>query len=215
MEALVIVAHPDDEVLGCGGTIAGHVGEVGCMCVADGESARKGAKAAKIQERKTCAYEAARIMGSAIPSFLNYPDQRLDTFPLLEIVQAIEHVVAMYKPKVVYTHHAGDLNLDHRIVHQAAMTALRPMPGSTVKRILAFEVPSSTEWGTGFSPNYFVDISSTFERKMKALQAYDAEMRAFPHPRSYEAIEALAKWRGATCGLKMAEAFMVMRWIHD
>lgn len=209
---MVIAAHPDDEVLGCGGTIARHVAfgdDVHVLYVADGETAR--VMAAK-PNRNLAAYEACKTLGVHPPSFLDLSDQKLDAYPMIEVTQLIEAHVARVLPTIVYTHHAGDLNLDHRIVHQAVMTALRPLPGAFCKTVYAFEVASSTEWGADFKPTHFVDISHGFiDRKIDALKCYDDEMRASPHPRSYEKLEALAEVRGATCGLHFAEAFVSLR----
>ncbi len=147
---LVIAAHPDDEALGCGGTIARHAScgdEVHLLFIADGETSRV-MKA--LPNRNFMAHKAAEVLGAKPPTFLDYSDQRLDQVALLEITKLIEAEIMLDRPTIVYTHHAGDLNLDHRIVHQAAMTALRPLPNSPVKAIYAFEVLSSTEWGTGF-----------------------------------------------------------------
>lgn len=208
---LVIAAHPDDEALGCGGTIARHAAEgdeVHLLFVADGETSRT--MACK-PNRNYMAFAASKILRTKPPIFLDLRDQKLDTVPLLDITQAIEAVAAKIRPTIVYTHHAGDLNADHRIVHQAVMTAFRPLPGSACRAIYAFEVPSSTEWGGGFAPNHFVSLESALDRKLDALKCYDDEMRPFPHPRSYEAAEALAEVRGSACGVHYAEAFMTMR----
>lgn len=209
---LIIAAHPDDEALGCGGTIARHVAggdEVHLLFVADGETAR--AMHAK-PNRNYAADAAGRVLGVKTTAFLDLRDQMLDTKPLLEITQLIEAIVSRVQPTIVYTHHAGDLNRDHQIVHLAAMTALRPVPGSTCRAIYAFEVLSSTEWGTGFAPNHFVDISDGFmDLKLDALKCYDEEMRPPPHTRSYENVEALAEVRGASVGVPFAEAFVTMR----
>ena len=212
---LVIAAHPDDEALGCGGTIARHVAEgdsVHVLFVADGETAR--VMAAK-SNRNIAAFEASKVLGTQPPIFLDYADQKLDTLPLLEITQTIERYVAEIRPTIVYTHHAGDLNNDHRIVHQAAMTALRPLPGSTVRAIYAFEVLSSTEWGNGFWPNHFVDISDdAATRKLRALACYAEEIRPYPHARSFSSVLSMENVRGASCGVGRAEAFLTLRSIR-
>lgn len=213
---LVIAAHPDDEVLGCGGTMARHVIEgddVHVLFVADGETAR--IQAAK-PNRNLAAAAACKKLGTQPPQFLDLKDQKLDhLYSLLEITQAIEAHISDIRPTVVYTHHAGDLNKDHRIVHQAAMTACRPLSGSSVRSIFSFEVLSTTELGGGFWPNHFVNISGRFmDQKIQALEYYDAEMRSFPHPRSYQAIQSQAILRGVTVGLPAAEAFMVMRSLY-
>ncbi len=140
----------------------------------------------------------------------------MDSIPLLDIIRSIEGSIARIKPDTVLTHHAGDLNIDHRRVHEAVATACRPQLGHPVRTLLSFEVPSSTEWQLGasaptFVPNWFEDITSTLERKLAALDAYEAELRAWPHPRSRQAVEHLARWRGATIGAQAAEAFMLGR----
>ncbi|HZQ14719.1 MAG TPA: PIG-L family deacetylase [Pseudolabrys sp.] len=216
MNIAVIVAHPDDEVLGAGGTMARHVKEghaVHVLIVADGETSRPDRA---VDKRAQAAANAARTLGAEPPRLLGLADQRLDTVPLLDVTQAIERFLAEAAPSVVYTHHPNDLNADHCIVARAVMTACRPLPGSAVTAIYGFETPSSTEWAPPdaaetFVPARFVDISDTLSVKMAALKHYDAEMRPFPHPRSYEAIEALARWRGATAGMRAAEAFVVLR----
>lgn len=209
---LVVAAHPDDEVLGCGATIARHVSdgaEVHVLLVADGEGARTGGDQGA---RADAARSAALVLGALPPVLLGLPDQRLDRIAFLDLVQAIEAVVAEVKAAVVYTHHGGDLNLDHRLVHRAVLTACRPLPGAPVTDILAFEVPSATEWGNlPFQPNHFVEVAAQMPMKMAALAAYDREMRPFPHARSREAVEGLALMRGAACGVRAAEAFMVLR----
>jgi LmbE family N-acetylglucosaminyl deacetylase len=216
---LVVAAHPDDEVLGCGGTIARHAASgdvVTTVFLADGETARSGAGTAEIASRRQAALAAARCLGAATPVFYSFPDNRLDAVPLIDIVQAIEAVIRETRPRTVYTHHAGDLNIDHRRVHQAALTACRPQSGHPVERIYAFEVPSATEWGgegfgPAFQPTRFVDIAGMLARKSAALCAYRNELRPEPHPRSLAGIEALAHWRGATAGMAAAEAFTVLR----
>jgi N-acetylglucosamine malate deacetylase 1 len=215
MSVLVIAAHPDDEALGCGGTIARHVAmgdEVNLLFIADGETGR--IMAGKTN-RNIPAYHASKILGAMPPMFLNWRDQMLDTVPLLEITRAIEAKVEMIQPTIVYTHHAGDLNMDHRIVHQAAMTALRPLPSAPVKEIYTFEVLSSTEWGTEpFRPNHFVCISAFLKTKLDALRCYGDEMRERPHARSLDGVTNLACRRGNSVGIHYAEAFMSIRTIR-
>lgn len=216
---LVVAAHPDDEVLGCGGTLARHAGNgdtVDVLFLADGVGAREGSLDMEIVSRRVFAGTAADALGINQPRFLKFPDQRLDTLALLDVVQAIETVMAEVDPTTVYTHHGGDLNLDHRITHDATLTACRPLPGRALSRVLAFEVPSSTEWSPRetFRPTHFVDVSETLDAKRAALACYEAEMRPAPHPRSAEAIAALGTWRGASAGLDHAEAFEVLRQIE-
>ncbi len=216
---LVIAAHADDEVLGCGGTIARHVSEgdaVHMLFLSDGVSSRDEGNDAALDERKAMAVAAGKSLGAKPPVFLDFPDNRLDTVPLLEIVKKVEAVVSKIKPWTVYTHSITDLNIDHRITHQAALTACRPVPGSSVRNIFAFEICSSTEWGsaeysTGFQPTRFVDITKYKEAKRKALECYNRELRKFPHPRSFEVLESLAIVRGSTVSVEAAEAFEVVR----
>jgi len=221
---LVIAAHPDDEALGCGGAIArwtdeGHTVHVAFLT--DGIGARGDAQEkaqAALLERRSATNQALQILGVSDVHFDDLPDNALDSVPLLAVTQRVEALIDRYQPHTVVTHHAGDLNVDHRIVHQAVMTACRPQAGHPVRRILCFEVPSSTEWqppasGAPFEPNLFVDISATLGRKLDALRAYAMEMREWPHPRSIEGVEHLARWRGATVGVPAAEAFMLARQI--
>ena len=221
---LVVAAHPDDEVLGCGGTIARHadLGDtVQILIVAEGSTSRQ-----LIRDRhqafeelislENAAKTAGSILGAAGVELLDLPDNRLDSLDRLDLIKCIEDRIECYQPHVVYVHHAGDVNVDHRRLHEAVITACRPMPGQFVKRILSYEVASSTEWqppgsSPAFLPNWFVDISSQWQRKREALVAYAAEMRDWPHARSFEALEHLAKWRGAQVGVEAAEAFFLLR----
>jgi N-acetylglucosamine malate deacetylase 1 len=218
----VIVAHPDDEVLGCGGTIRRHASagdEVSTIILADGETSRDGAVGEhEITRRESAMRAAAEILGIQHHATHRLADNRLDTVPLLDLTKIIEQHIRDILPSIVYTHHAGDLNVDHQRVSQAVVTACRPQPGCAVSKLAFFEIPSSTEWqtpsrGPAFAPNYFVDISAFLEAKLNALQAYRKEMRPWPHARSYEAVEQLARWRGATIGCAAAEAFVIGRHI--
>jgi LmbE family N-acetylglucosaminyl deacetylase len=219
---LILAAHPDDEVLGCGGTIA-KLADKGAIIhvafLADGVFSRA-IDQVKMQEelliRRAAAQKACDILRVKSVSFGDFPDNRMDTVALLDITKALENLIAEYKPEVVFTHHAADLNIDHRRIHEATVTACRPQRGHPVKSLLCFEVPSSTEWqipGSApvFAPNWFVDISDTLDRKFAALDAYAAELREWPHPRSRQGVEHLARWRGATVGVDAAEAFVLGR----
>ena len=220
---LVIAAHPDDETLGCGGAIARWVGKGARVVVrflADGVGSRDDGTApdpTTVAARRYAAKKACGALGvSEAPYFGELPDNRLDTVPLLTITRQVEAFIDEYRPDTVLTHHAGDLNIDHRRVHEAVVTACRPQPGYTVQRLLFFEIASSTEWqppgsAPAFTPNVFVDISSTLERKLEALRIYGSEMRPWPHARSVEAVEHHSRWRGATAGMEAAEAFMLGR----
>jgi LmbE family N-acetylglucosaminyl deacetylase len=221
---MVIAAHADDEALGCGGTLARHCAE-GCavdfLFLADGVSARQqaydpAACADARASRKEMAAAAAVAVGGLPPRFLDLPDNRLDRLDFLDVVKSVEAVIEDVRPSVVYTNHANDLNIDHRITHQAVLTACRPVAGCSVRAIYAFETLSSTEWaptgsGQPFQPSRFVDISDYLDAKRAAVSAYSKEMHAFPHPRSLETIEALWKVRGAQAGMHAAEAFVVVR----
>lgn len=219
-KVLVVAAHPDDEVLGCGGTIARLAAagrEVHVLLLADGESSRLQANSAEILAARNAAAEAAgRMLGCSSTETLTLPDNRMDELALLDVVRQVETRVERLRPAMVLTHHSGDVNIDHRIAHEACVVACRPVPGHPVRELLFFEIPSSTEWrppasAAVFAPNYFVDISAVLDRKMAALEAYASELRAFPHPRSPAAVEALARWRGATMGVAAAEAFVLGR----
>lgn len=228
MRVLVVAAHPDDEALGCGGTAARHAAEgaeVNFLIVAEGVTSRDMTRDAVMRTEELDALRAAATKATAIlgaaqpPVFAGLPDQRLDTVPFLDVVKHIERMLDATQPDLVYTHHGGDLNADHRIVHQAVLTAARPLPGSVAAAVCGWETLSSTEWaspGTGptFSPQRFVELSAEqMQLKLEALHCYDTEMRPFPHARSYEAVEALARLRGAQSGRALAEAFTVVRQI--
>jgi len=217
---LVVAAHPDDELLGCAGTLARHVAakdDVHILIMGEGATSRADAPMSLVSELREHAVQAAKIIGTQPPRFAGLPDNRLDEFPLLQITQRVEAEVAAVQPSVMYTHHGGDLNKDHRVLHQAVVTACRPQMSSPVRAIYAYETPSSTEWsstaidGEGFRPTRFVDISRHLEQKLRALACYRSEMRAFPHSRSIEGVRALATWRGAMSGYSAAEAFVVVR----
>lgn len=220
---LVVAAHPDDEVLGCGATMArlareGH--RVHVLILGEGISSRYGKRAQasrrELARLKADAKAAARILGVRSVSFEQFPDNRFDELPLLEIVKRVEKRLAGLKPELVFTHHPGDLNVDHRRTFQAVLTATRPVNGCRVKEIYTFEVPSSTEWAFQqfqpvFKPNVFFDISQTLEIKIRGMQQYRSESRSFPHPRSPEALQAATRRWGSAVGLPYAEAFELVR----
>lgn len=218
---LVVAAHADDEALGCGGTISRHVAEgdtVYVVFMADGVSSRNEADQNALESRNLAAENARRVLGVRENFYLGLPDNRLDSIPLIEVIQRLEPIIRKHQPDVIYTHHHGDLNIDHRITHQAVLTACRPMPGCLVKKIYAFEVLSSTEWAApcseAFMPNHYVDISNQFNIKLDALRAYELEMRQAPHSRSIEHVTHLAHHRGHTVGVMAAEAFSTIRTIY-
>ena len=220
MKILVIAAHPDDEVLGCGATMAAHAqagDRVDTLILAQGITSRSGADdSAHLARLKRAAEQANRLLGAESLTLHDFPDNRMDAVDLLDVVKTVEGFLRKMRPDIIYTHHAGDLNIDHRVVHQAVVTACRPLPSSPAGTLLFFEVPSSTEWqapgvAPAFSPNWFVDAGRTLDAKLQALRAYESEMRTWPHARSLEAVGHLAHWRGASVGLEAAEAFMLGR----
>lgn len=224
MNILTICAHPDDEVLGCGATLARHAkrgDKVSAAFLTNGVGARNAASKQDAALRRKAAESAAKILGVGALEFGEFPDNRLDSVPLLDLVRHVEALVTQHRPDVIYTHHGADLNVDHRMAFQAVLTALRPIAGANhVRSIFSIEVASSTEWshssiGGPFVPNHFVAVSETFEQKLAALKAYGEEMRPAPHPRSLEVVRALAIWRGAAAGLNLAEAFAIVRQIES
>ncbi|MGH2542459.1 MAG: PIG-L deacetylase family protein [Ardenticatenaceae bacterium] len=223
MNILVAAAHPDDEVLGCGGTIArlaqeGH--EVYIAIFGEGITARYGerdeADAELLKELHVNSQKAAELLGAKDLFMYGLPDNRFDTVALLDIVKIVEGLIDRLKPSVVYTHHLGDLNIDHALLGRAVMTATRPVKGCPVSELYTFEIASSTEWTFQriepiFRPNTFVDISAQLDAKLEAMAMYKDEMRPFPHPRSEEALRAVAARWGSVAGLECAEAFELIR----
>ncbi|MFA9395125.1 MAG: PIG-L deacetylase family protein [Halodesulfovibrio sp.] len=216
----VVAAHPDDEVLGCGGTIAKAVAagmEVSVLLLGEGPTSRQDSSPVSERTHATdSAQIAAQTLGVANIYYGALPDNKFDTVPLLDVIKIIEKHAEDVQPDLVITHHSGDLNVDHSITHRAVMTAFRPLPESNQVSLLGFEVLSSTEYATPnamptFVPNIYVNISKFLSEKFSALEAYRSEMRAFPHPRSFEAVEHLARLRGAHSGCNAAEAFVLYR----
>jgi len=220
---LVVAAHPDDEILGCGGTMArlaneGH--EVRIAILAEGMTSRYQQRdqvdRKQLNDLHGHAQRAADKVRAKELVLCKLPDNRMDTVPLLEVVKVVEELLERFRPSVIYTHHSGDLNVDHGVVHRAVLTATRPVPGQRAREIYAFEVPSSTEWAfqrlePTFRPCVFVDISATLDTKIAALACYDTETRKFPHPRSPEALRAIAMRWGSVAGFQAAEAFELIR----
>ena len=220
---LVIAAHPDDEVLGCGGTISRFANEGHDIYVAilgEGITSRHDNHEQSHQSLITTLQEncqqVAEMLGARDLFLFQLPDNRFDTIPLLDVVKIVEELIDQIHPQTIYTHHGGDLNIDHTVVHRAVITATRPMIGTPVREVYAFEVPSSTEWSFGqfrteFRPNVFVDITDTLDLKLNSLSLYETEIKKFPHPRSKEGLKAIARRWGSTVGLEAAEAFELVR----
>lgn len=219
---LVIAAHPDDEVLGCGGTIPllAEKAEVYIVILGEGMSSRYDQREAtsrgELERLRDDAARAAQLLGARWVQFGGLADNRFDELSLLDVVKVVEGWVNEVQPSTVYTHHPGDLNIDHLVTFRAVLTATRPMRGCPVRELYTFEVPSSTEWAfqrlePAFRPNVFRDISATIETKLKAMHQYTTEERAFPHPRSPEALRAIAQRWGSVVGTDYAEAFELIR----
>jgi LmbE family N-acetylglucosaminyl deacetylase len=223
MRILVVAAHPDDEVLGCGGTVArltaeGH--EVSFLILGEGATSRFEDRAdcpqGQVTGLEADARTAARLLGVEDVRFGGFPDNRFDSVPLLDVVKVVEALIEELEPAAVYTHHPGDLNIDHLVCFRAVMAATRPQGDDPVRDVYAFEVASSTEWAFGrleqaFRPSVFVDVSATLEAKVAAMESYETEARPWPHPRSPEALRAIAARWGSTAGLHAAEAFELVR----
>lgn len=221
MSVLCIAAHPDDEILGVGGTLARHTADgdtVHISILSDGVTSRyddTDAAEEEIQQRRQRAERAAEALG-ATASLHSFPDNCFDTVPLLDIVQTIESEIAEHDPDIVYTHHYGDLNIDHELACRATVTATRPLSDSGVDRVLAFETPSASEWSVprpdnAFQPTSFVNVSDHLETKLEALSVYEAELRDEPHPRTLETIRKNAEVWGGKAGVPAAEPFEVLR----
>jgi len=218
---LVVAAHPDDEVIGCGGTIAKHVDlgdKVYVLFMTNGIDSRNKSSSNDVLKRKKSSEKVLDILSIENMHNFDFPDNKMDSVPLLDVVQKIEKVVIELKPEIVYTHHIGDLNIDHRITHEAVMVACRPQINMSVKEIYAFEVLSSSEWMTPkintFSPNYFNNISNYIEIKKNALSCYADEMRESPNSRNIENILRLNALRGNSVALDYAESFEILRFLN-
>ncbi|MDC0186979.1 PIG-L family deacetylase [Candidatus Nitrosopelagicus sp.] len=237
MKTLVIVAHPDDEVLGMGGTIkklTKNKNQVKIVIMATGIAARRSTNFKnsskydvtkddqkiidkQISTIKSHAKKAAKILGVTDIEFLNFPDNEMDTVSNLEITKSVEKIIQKFKPEVVYTHTPFDVNIDHVCCYNAVLTATRPKKNIIVKKVISFEVPSSTEWNftSVFKPNIFVDISNEITNKIKALECYKTEIEKYPHPRSPKALQSIGNRWGTVSGYSVAEAFSLIRSLED
>jgi len=222
LTVLVVVAHSDDETIGMGGTICRHVSRgdrVFVVSMTDGVGGRTGTVTDDVEKRKKSAKRASEILGFEWAEAYSFVDNAMDRVSLLEVVKCVEAVKSSLQPALIYTHSGADLNIDHRVVANAVLTAFRPQPNESWTEIRAFEVASATDYGhesttNSFNPNVFIDVTSEWPKKQEALTAYCAEMRDYPHSRSMEGIENLARYRGNQVGLMMAEAFQVIRRIE-
>jgi LmbE family N-acetylglucosaminyl deacetylase len=218
---LIVAAHPDDEILGCGGTIARLSQEGSSICAVilgegitsrEADSNKKQQKDA-IEHLRSQTQKAATLIGIEDVVFFDYPDNRFDTVPLLDIIKSIERVKSRIAPDILFTHYHNDLNIDHRITCNAVLTATRPVKDETVKTIYSFYTPSSTEWNypASFNPNVFFDIETTISKKEEALKLYEDELREMPHPRSIKGIRINAQYWAIKTGFVYAEPFELVR----
>lgn len=220
---LVLAAHPDDEVLGAGGTIARLAAEgreVHIAILGEGITSRYADRAGADSSLLEALHETSRRVGELLGArdvvHAGLPDNRFDTVPLLDVVKTVEQLVERLRPEWVFTQAGGDLNIDHVVLYRATLTATRPLAGHPVKRVYAYEVASSSEWAFSqydpvFRPNTFVDITETLGTKVCAMELYESEARPFPHPRAPESLRAIARRWGSTAGLEAAEAFQLVR----
>lgn len=216
---LIVAAHPDDEVLGCFGTVAKMIKQgydAYTLILSGGKTSRGEVDVKEIEDLRQEMLEANNLIGIKEVFQADFPDNAMDSVPLLEIVKKIEEIKNLVKPEIIFTHHIGDMNIDHQITHKAVLTATRPMNDECVKTIYSMEIPSSTEWNsfnreTAFVPNVFVDVTETIDIKVKAMSIYQSELRSYPHPRSLQHIKKIAKVNGTKVGLRYSENFMLIR----
>ncbi|EAJ5678864.1 PIG-L family deacetylase [Campylobacter sp. IFREMER_LSEM_CL1846] len=209
---LIIAAHPDDEVLGCFGTIAKYIQqgyEAYTLILGEGKTSREINSENEQEILEDELFKANNLLGIKKVFRKFFPDNAFDKIPLLEIVKSIEEVKNEIKPNIIFTHYEKDLNIDHQITYKATITATRSLQEESVKEIYSFEILSSTEWNypLSFQPNVFFDISETLDLKLKAMSFYQSELRNYPHPRSLEGIKINAQYQGMRVGLQYAEVF--------
>ena len=217
MRVLVIAAHPDDETIGAGGTIARHVAhgdEVYWCIVTQGYSPPWSEETLAAAQRQV--YDVQRVLGIQEVFFCGFPTVKLNTVPYIDLCSALQRVVDQVRPEVVYTTPRDDINQDHRIVYEGTLVATRPLPGTSIRRLLCYEISPTARFGlpagsSGFVPNVFVEVSQYMDKKLEAVSCYQTELREYPHPRSLEGLRLLAEERGLSVGLKAAECFQLIR----
>jgi LmbE family N-acetylglucosaminyl deacetylase len=220
---LVIAPHADDEIIGCGATMAKHIANADDVYVIIATNANKGAP--ELFDEKTInkvrseALEAHGFLGVKKTFFLNFPAPALNAFPEYKISMEISKIINKIKPDILYLPHPGDLHQDHKAIYRASLVAVRPQGVYCVKEIYCYETLSETEWAPyqekPFVPNVFNDVSAFFDQKLESMRFFKSQIKEFPHTRSLETFEALARYRGATVGVKRAESFMVERIIKS
>ncbi len=219
MKILIIAPHPDDEVLGCGGTIKKYArkGDEVYLCIVTKAYVPDWSEQF-IKEREKEINCAKKTLGIKQVSFLNLPTVKLDTIPQKQLNDSISECVQRISPDVLFLPFPGDINKDHKLVSESALVAARPKPENPIKKVFCYEVLSETEWAKPaqkiedvFVPNFYEDISDFLDDKLKAMECYKSELKNYPHPRSLEGIITLARKRGTESGLKAAEAFMLIR----
>ncbi|QTL99734.1 PIG-L family deacetylase [Iocasia frigidifontis] len=219
-KVLVIAAHPDDEVLGVGGTIIKLVEkdyEIYTYILTDGSSTQYYGDTKKLNQKKEETFKANDILGVKEVIFGNLPDMKLDTISHVKINNEIEKITNKIEPEIIFTHHSGDVNKDHKLIFESTLVVCRPLPGNNIKKIYSYEVPSSTEWGDNktkdyFIPNIYVTLNKKqINKKCLAMEKYKTELRDYPHPRSLKSIINCSQHRGNQVGYDYAESFILIR----
>ena len=225
---LIVAAHPDDELLGLGATMHKLINEKECIVrviiLGEGITSRSDKRDPKkwteeLKRHRENIEEARKSIGYESVGIYDFPDNRFDTVALLDIIKVIEKEKEIFKPEIIFTHHGGDVNVDHQRTFEAVITATRPMEDEIVKTVITFETPSGTEWIASsdprkFTPNLFIEVSEkNLKAKINGMESYEFEKRKYPHPRSPEALMILAQCRGVIVGKKFAEAFTIIRLI--
>jgi LmbE family N-acetylglucosaminyl deacetylase len=226
---LIIAAHPDDELLGLGATMHKLINEKECIVrviiLGEGITSRSDKRdpikwTKELKSHKENIEAARKVIGYESVGIYDFPDNRFDTVALLDIIKVIEKEKKIFKPEIIFTHHGGDVNVDHQRTFDAVITATRPMVQEKVHTVITFETPSGTEWISSsdprkFTPNLFIEVSEeNIEAKVNGMESYEFEKRKYPHPRSPEALKILAQSRGVIVGKKFAEAFTIIRMIE-